>query len=154
MNPIRVYVMLAGLAALLGGLFAFALHERDVQHQKDMAKAQAALNAALLHNAELEHQWAAKLKAAEDAHAKELTDNAAAAAAHPMPSVRLCHNPSNSPLPSTTTAPASVAAGPGSVPGGDAVPAAGPELGPGLELLSRSADSVVAACRVLVNGRP
>ena len=154
MTTIKLYLIAGAFVALVAGLLGYGWHERQVQHQKDMEKAQAALSAALAHNAEIEHQWAAKLKAAEDAHAKELTDNAAAAAAHPLPVVRLCHNASGGSVPETPAVATGQPPGSGGVPGSNVVPAAGPELGPGLELLSRSADSVVAACRVLVNGRP
>jgi hypothetical protein len=152
--PFKLYLYGGILLALVIALALGAIHERDVQHGKDLAQAQVAVIAALKHNQELETQWTAKLRAAEDRHAKELADNAAAAAATPIPVVRVCRDAGSRPVPGPATVADDHPTGAGGIPAGDALPArAGPDIGAGLDLLARSADSVVAACRVLTTVR-
>lgn len=156
MIPLRLYLYAGALIAVVVAIAGYAFHERGVQHQKDLALAQTALIAALKHNQEVEAQWAAKYRAAEDRHAEELAANAAAAAATPVPVVRVCHNDTSSrPVPEAPGPAESHPADAGSVPPGNAVPAGpGPDIGPSLDLLARSADTVVAACRALRDSSP
>ena len=152
MIPFKIYLYGGALAAIVAAAFAFAWHERDVQHRADLAQAQLAMIQALKHNQEIQNEWAAKLRAAEDRHAKELADNAAVAVAHPVGVVRVCRDASAAAtVPAASTPASSITTVARGLPAVLDVPVSpGPDIGAGLDVLARSADSLVAACRALV----
>ena len=146
---IRLYACAAVLVALLG--LGWYLHHRG--YVEGVAAVQAAdakaLQAQLVANAQLEASWRSKLEQKERDYAAELASNAATAAARPIGPVRLCRPSNSRPLPTTAGSAETGPAGSGGLLQGNAVPAvAGPDIGAGLDMLARSADAVVAACRL------
>jgi hypothetical protein len=146
---LKIYLY-AGVALTIG-LAGFYLRHHWIQ--EGLARQRAADASALAQAAEAasrkEEEWRKKY---DDAQGKYESEVAANHVQPPLPPVWVRRPERGScSLPTAAAGPTGPAAVTGSLPGGGEVPSGGYDLGPGLEMLARSADAVVAQCRRLVD---
>jgi hypothetical protein len=152
MIDLRLALYGAVLAAIVGtGMWLHhSGYEAGLRAQRDADE--KGLEAARVAAQAKEDHWRNQYAAAQKSYEDEAAKNATAPA---LGSVRVCHDAARPrPVPAAAAGSGGQAPGAGGVPSGDAVPVAGPDIGRSLELLARSADSVVAECRRRVAGPP
>ena len=143
MSELKLYFGLAGAAIVLAAFTWWSVHERGVEHKKDVATDNAALE---VRHTEVVAQTAANVAKADAAdsgadHDQQVID--AYRAAHPVDDVRVCHSTGDS----VQRVPAASAANGGAQSAGagsaavSEVPAGtpGPNIGPGLDVLVQAA---------------
>ena len=154
MSELKLYFGLAGAAIVLAAFTWWSVHERGVEHKKDVATDNAAL---AVRHTEVVAQTAQNIAKADAAdsgadHDQQIID--AYRAAHPEQPVRLCVSTGNSGQRSAANQTADRGAqgsGPGSTPvrevqNGNAQ-SAGPDVGPDLDALVQAAGRLATLYR-------